>query len=251
MARLPVSAAPAWQRREFDVLSLQTNDAWNGSIIVDVLVIGVADTFNMNASHNSAFEQAQDFAVWLNDAARPWAGVTWEWDWSRQESTSGATFTFSNGASQNTSMTFDATAAARFGIASQSGHPIVGANAASGTFAPPRHGYVAIRRHKRQLDENGNASGAGCIRPGVPGLAHYLPQVSAAGTAQDAARMADIQTRGSHPRRAWIRDQTIHIFSQTGANNDGWHQYALGKVERARVNAALWSFTFNCVGDAI
>lgn len=222
------------------MLSLQTTDNW--AFVLSITVAGFNDSYTNAASANSAYDALQALITWGNLAARPWADtVVFSWTWLRFDASGGALLTLSC-SSAFTLAVMSGAWTANTGIGTGAGvTSIAGTTAALGTFAPPNTGHIAIGQWRRLLEGKGAASGNGAVRPGIPGLAHYRPDVSAVCRAQDLARLDAILSDASHPRRCWIYSR---IRSE-------WLKVALGEVSRGRAGYGLWRVRLACVGEAI
>lgn len=154
---------------------------------------------------------------WANALARPWFGTrVFAWSWARDPATGGALLTLSaNGV-------FDInTSTGGLNIPTMAAQTSsTGTTPAQGTWAPTAG--VAIARYVRQVSD-GDASGNGSTRRGVPGLGGYSPAVAALGTALDSARLAGCLASALSPRRA--------IVWQT--HTASWLTLAIGPVSRS------------------
>lgn len=199
------------------MLALETGDNWAFAIDID---IGGAETYT-NAEAD-AFASIEALVAWANSPVRGWFGLaTFSWSWLRDSATGGATMVLTS-----SGFAFDITAGAhdRLGIPADAGvNEVTGDQPASGTWAPVSR--MAVRRNMRVL-ERGDANGAGSVRPGTPGSAVYRPEVSAIGTAIDAARLAAVLAVASSPRRGWVYQ--LHTAE--------WLQLAFGAPNRTPVD---------------
>lgn len=222
------------------MLSLQTSDNW--AFVLSITVGGFNDSYTNASTATSAYDALQGLIAWGNLAARPWAdSVVFSWTWVRNAATGGAYLTLSCSSAFTLAVSSGAWTA-NTGIGTGAGVTfIAGSASALGTFAPPNDGQIAIGQWRRLLDGKGNGSGVGAVRPGIPGLAHYRPDVSAVCRAQDLARLDAILSDASHPRRCWI-------YSRIRAE---WLKVALGEVSRGSAGYGLWRVRLSCVGEAI
>lgn len=214
------------------MLSVETRDTWTYSLLVTV----GASSATYAATASSAYASMLALVAWANNAARPWYGSrTFTWAWSRDSGTGGALLTLS------ASGTFSVNAGAATVLGMPAAGPVTsvtGTSPALGTWAPK--GLIGVSRYYREFDDEGEASATGAIRPGSPSKAAFRPEVSAFGTAQDAARLTYVLGKASNPRRGWI-DRL-----DTGA----WVYLTLGEVSRTQSDGTLYGFTFDTRGYA-
>ena len=97
-------------------------------------------------------------------------------------------------------------------------------------------GGIAVRSYERTLPE-GDANGAGTVRPGSPGAASYQAEIEAIGTAKDAAVLSLHLANAPSPRVVWVWQQHKAV----------WRQFALGDVSRSREDTT-YRWTFDVVG---
>lgn len=215
------------------MLAFQTTNTWTWTM--DVTVGAATETYTNAATDADVVASIAALVSWANDAGRAWFGTrTFAWTWARQASTGAGLLTLAA-----TGGLFSITAGSlpTLGFAAAAGISTITGSAAAGSWAPLSH---AISRDFRLLDK-GDAGGAGAIRPGVPGLAHREPKLTAIGSATDAARLAAVLALASTPRR--LRVWQTHTGS--------WVEVALGAVNRTAQGPTLYSFTFDVAGDAV
>jgi hypothetical protein len=213
------------------MLSLETRDIWGFNLTVTV---GASTEVYANTA-TSAYATILAFVAWANHATRAWTGtITFGWSWERQSGTGGAILTLM----ASGYFTLDGGATATLGFAAMAfpDLSVVGDTAALGTWAPKTLG---LSRYYRFLDDAGDASATGAIRPGTPSKAGYRPEVEAVGTAQDAARLTYVLGRASNPRRAWVWRK----------DSNTWIYLAVGAVDRS-LDGNLFTFTFDARGHA-
>jgi len=218
------------------MFSLRTDDDWTALSVAVTVAPDPAETFSNAAADSSAYEAMVAFDAWLNAGGRAWTGVvSFAWTWARDTTTGGALLILT---ATGGLFTIDAGALSTLGFAAGGAWATVTGAAALGTWAPA--GKMAVSNHMRVLDR-GDASGDGALRPGVPGAAHYAPEVSAVGTAVDAARMADILADAENPRVAVVYQ--LH--------NAEWLTLAVGDITRSVVTSAHYRFDLKTLGEVI
>ncbi len=205
------------------MLALETTDDWAFSVDID---IGGAETYT-NAVTN-AIDSIYALVVWANAPARGWFGLsTFSWTWQRDATTGGTIFVLS---ASGFAFTISAGAHDRLGIPADAAvNEVIGDQPASGTWAPISK--ISVKKYMRTLAA-GDANAGGAVRPGVPGLGAYRPEVSAVGTAIDAGRLASILATASNPRRAVVYQ--LH----TG----DWITLAIGTVTRQAVDTTHYRY---------
>lgn len=215
------------------MLALETTAVWGFSVDIDV---GGAETYT-NAEAN-AIDSIYALVVWANAPARGWFGVaSFAWSWARDPTTGGTILTLTSTAPFGFTMT--AGAHDRLGLPADVGaNEIIGDQPATGTWAPASK--LAVKRYTRTLDR-GDANGSGAVRPGVPGLGAYRPEVTAIGTAIDSARLAVILSTASNPRRAVVYQ--LHTAE--------WITLALGTVTRSPAETMHYRFDLQAVGVSL
>ncbi len=216
------------------MLAIETTATWAFS--VDVTVGVNTETYTNLAADRDAVTAVTALVAWANDAGRAWSGSrTFSWDWSRHSDSGGAllvlacsgTFSLSAGAATNLGLP------AAVGVVG-----VVGTAPALGTWAPVSR--VSVRGNLRVLAA-GDGCGDGAVRPGVPGTAAKNPQVSAIGTAIDAARLAAILATASNPRRCLV----YQLHKAT------WLTRALGDISRSSAGPMHYAFELTLAGLAL
>lgn len=235
------------------MLSLDTLGAW-ATAEVDVTVGAATETWTCPSTAVSAFAAAQDLVGWANAAARAWFGVVlFDWTWSRQAATAGATLLVR---SLGGAFTYapSADAQALLGIAAGAGTSVAGAVAAVGTWAPSPSGRIALRDDGSWLKDAGEASGVGTVRPGVPGASAWMASCRPVVDALDVARLTSVLVSARSPRAAWLRLSTVSLGTEYLAPPNaatGWKRVALGAVSRGRSGASLWTLELAIGGEAV
>ena len=222
------------------MLSLETTDDWSCSIAVTV---GAAtETYVNSASNVSAYNLITSLVAWANHPSRSWSAVSgvFSWGWQPDPNSSKILIMFFR-TQTNFSVTFDATAGTRLGLPSASNVlSVTATSGASGTWAPGREGYLAVSNDFiYSADDDGDLSGAGAVRGICQGLAGRAPQVSAIGSAADAAALSALMASARNPRRAPIyqlhRDRHISV--------------AIGDISRSSFDSRNYRFQFQVAGD--
>ena len=216
------------------MLSFETTDSWGWTFD---LTVGL-DTNTFTNTATSAYASIVALTAWANDTARPWYPTsTFSWGWLRDEVTGGAYLYFeSNHLFKNSG---GASSTLKF-LAQTSGSSVIsGTTSAVGTWAPKSG--LSVYDNYRFLSENGDASATGAVRPGLQATSAYRPKVEAAGTSQDAARMTYILGRTSNPRRAWAYRKDAKT----------WQRFAIGTVERNRLDGVLYAFEIEAGGPTV
>lgn len=235
------------------MLSLDTLGAW-ATAEVDVTVGAATETWTCPSTAVSAFAAAQDLVGWANAAARAWWGVVlFDWTWTRQAATSGATLTVR---SLGGAFTYapNADAASLLGVAAGAGTSVVGAVAAVGTWAPSPSGRIALRDDGAWLPTAGEASGVGAVRPGIPGASRWTAKARPTVDALDLGRLTSCLVSATSPRAAWLRLSTVRLATEYLAPPNaatGWKRVSLGKVSRGRAGASLWTLELTLGGEAV
>jgi hypothetical protein len=208
----------------------------------------VADLEINDGTATSSFNAA---SVYMNvadvmDALVVWADatfflLTFAWSWARDPATGGAIITLSATGGTFTLQATNADAQAGYGLAAglkaaATSHAFD--SAAAGTWAPLSGLMVSV---DFRVAGDGDACANGAIRPGVPGLAHHRPAVSAVGSALDAGRWASMLANAHSPRRANAWQQ----------HTSSWVQFALGEATRAAAGVQHYRFELAASGDVI
>ncbi len=215
------------------MLALETTDNWAFSVDIDV---GGAETYT-NAEAN-AIDSVYALVLWANNPARGWFGVaSFAWSWARHVATGGTILTLTSTAPFGFTMT--AGAHDRLGLPADVGaSEIIGDQPATGTWAPASK--LSVKKYMRTLDR-GDANGDGGVRPGVPGLGAYRPEVTAVGTVIDSARLAAVLATASNPRRAVVYQ--LHT--------DDWITLAIGSVNRSPAETMHYRFEIQAGGVSL
>ena len=222
------------------MLALETTDNWGWTVTVTVPSYSPATFTNAQPSAKAL----PIFVAWLNGAGRPWHGhAVFDWSWARNtyapDSTKGGAKLRLTCSTAFTLATSDSLFCNSTGMNPDTGvTSLDGVVSAKGTWCPLSK--VSVKSYARLLDK-GDCGGGNLIRPGVPGLAHYNPTVEAMGTANDAARLADILANASNPRRCWVYQ--VHT--------DTWLDLALGAVDRSPVDYTFYKFTVHTAGESL
>lgn len=235
------------------MLSLQTRDSW-AQASVAVTVGAATATWTCAATSTSAFDAMTDLTTWANAAARPWFGVAlFDWAWARQSSTGGAVLRIRNGGGVF-GYAANATAISLLGIAAGAGAlEYVGTVAAAGTWSSGPGVAISLRMGVNWLKGQGEASGVGALRPGVPGLAPWLATCRPVVNAQECARLTSVLARAANPRRAWLRLSNVARSTEYIVPPDaaGWKLVAVGAISRNRQGASLWTIDLTISGEAV
>lgn len=213
------------------MLSLETRDTWTFNLSVTV---GASTEVYSNTA-TSSYASILAFVAWANSGARAWTGsCTFGWSWARDASTGGAILTLV----ANNFFTIDGGSTPTLGFPALAfpDTSVIADTPAVGTWAPKAFG---LSGYYRFMDEAGDASATGAIRPGTPAKAAYRPSVEAVGTAQDAARLTYILGRASNPRRAWAWRK----------DSNTWIYLAVGSVDR-QLDGNLFAFSMDTRGQA-
>lgn len=218
------------------MLSLQTRDDWAFS--VDVTVGAATETYTNTATASSAYDAMTAWLVWLNDAARAWAGTrVFDWTWARFADDAGGKITLS---ATGGVFSINGGANARLKLAAAAGvTTTTGTAGADGTWAPVSN--VNVLRHYRFSDQRGDAAAGPALRGFSPGLAPFGPAVEAVGNGTDTARLGSVLAAASHPRRAWVWQRPFST----------WREYALGPVAVQRAEPLLWRVSLTCAGPTV
>ncbi len=216
------------------MLSLETLDTWTSATFA--VTSNAIGPLTYHFSGSSAYDEMEAFKAWF---LANFGGATVTWTWVRD------TFDLYGGARLRliftgpTTLTPNAQATALLGfVALFSTSHLAGANAV-GTWAPKSR--IAVGKHYKFLDGQGDASATGAIRPGSGATAAYKPEVEAAGTDSDAARITYILGRASNPRRGWI----WQVSTST------WLHLAIGQASRSTLDATLYKFNLDCGAVAL
>jgi len=190
-------------------------------VAIEIQVAGDADTFTTTA--DNVVTNIAALVAWANAIARPWFGTrVFAWSWARDPATGGALLTLS------ASGVFDLnTSTGGLNLPTMAAQTsTTGTDPAQGTWAPTVG--PAVSRHVRQIAE-GDLSGTGSTRVGVPGLGGLSPAVAAVGTALDSARLAGVLALAASPRRGIVWQ----------AHTASWLTLAIGPVSRSAVGASF------------
>lgn len=215
------------------MFSLRTVDDWTFSVQVGVPnLAGDVATYSNTAT--SAYDVAVAFCAWASASARPWAdALVFTPDYFADESGFGVGVAISAGTFE---IAPDATASARMIWIADVNTRIASEGACTGTWLAS--GPFGVRGFKRLLLGDGECSGVGAVRAGVPGLAARTPTVEAIATRTEAAALVDLLPSASNPRKGWIyqtQDQT-------------WRLLSVAKVTIARADPLLTRVTLEAVG---
>jgi len=192
------------------------------SALVSVTTAAGLDSLTLSGAPH---EWLAAFAEWLDDAARPWYGLT-VWTWAAAVDASGALTLTLQADDAFTLASGDAMAAVL-------GLPDVTLQTETAGLVPglwvPRSG-VSLRQWVQALEE-GQISGTGATRPGVPVTAGLRPDVRAAATPGELARLGQWSRAGGTPRIVWL--YTLPDLT--------WRQCGVTMHTADRVDSLLWS----------
>jgi len=233
------------------MLAIATTDSWVLGITLRVYDGGSiegTETFTHDSTKANVQECMEDFVIWADAAGRAWStgGSILTWTWLRDTTTAGAKIELAGviGRIEITAVSGQATTRLGIGVAAAA-TTITASAAASGTWAPLQtdgdRPSLSVRRDVVYSTDEGDASGAGAIRPPIPGLAGRAPQITGLGSALDAARLTSIQHDAANPRRGWAYE--VH-----GA---AWTSFALGKISRSQRGALHFQFNVEAGGDQL
>ena len=191
----------------------------------------------------------ESFVTWADDAARPWStgGSIVTWTWLRDTTTAGGTIKLIQGELgriEITAVTGQATARLGLGVDGPSA-TLTASAPASGTWAPLQGAdglpALSVRLDLLYSSDEGDASGAGAVRPPIPALAGRAPRIAGLGKALDAARLTSIQHDAANPRRGWAYE----------AHSSSWSSFALGKISRSQLGHLHFRFSLEAGGDQL
>lgn len=230
------------------MLSTETRDAW-ASAAVDVTV-GAATESYTHTGHGSAYHLINDFVTWANAGGRAWSGAAlFTWSWQRATNRGAAVSVSVSGVA---SATFapNSTWTTLTNMASATAATWSATDGAKGTACPSRgltvadgqgSGHWTVRRAYRFSGDGGDASAAGAIRPGVPGLFGIAPALGAIADTLDAARMRDVLAALANPRR-------LAVYNVERLR---WHEFAFADVDVSATAPKLFAITVTAAGDAL
>ena len=230
------------------MLSVETSDAWTSASVA--LTVGAAtETYN-HAGHGSAYDLADDFVTWANDAARAWAGaVLVTWTWAKATNT-GAALSFTISGVASATWTPNATWITLTSMGVVAAATWSATDGAVGTTCPFRgltvpsgqgSGHWTVRRDYRFSGDSGDASATTAARPGVPGLFGLAPSVGALGDTLDAARVQDVLKSVANPRR-------LAVYN---VERKKWHKLAFADFVVEPIGPKIFGFTVTAGGQAL
>jgi len=214
-------------------MSFRTDASWSFALTVTV---GVHVDVYTN-TETSAYEAMEALVAWANSPARPWYPA-FPFSWSFGAAVVGTV-------QQSPFVQLILRGPAPFDLDAGSysylgflagvySGEAVADDYAVGAWLPG--GNIAVRSYERTLPE-GDANGAGVVRPGSPGAASYQAEIEAIGTARDAAVLSLHLSNAPSPRMVWVWQ--VHKAV--------WRQFGMGDVSRSREDAT-YRFTFDVVG---
>lgn len=212
------------------MLAVRTTDNWAFAVAVTVPSWSAVPETYTNAEV-TATASAAAFLTWLLAAGRAWYGETFTASWARDTATGGARLTMVCGDTWE----LDGGALTCLGLDADTYIQTAAAiQTAAGTWDPAVP--LAVSGYVKTIGE-GDAEGAGTVRPGVPGLGHYAPICQGIGTALDAARLSAVLAVAASPRICDVDQE--HTGNRL--------RMSLGDVSRQRADS-LYRFTLTLAG---
>lgn len=206
--------------------------------VVEIVAGVTTDQYSGTVARMSVVDFLDALTAW---ATSTFAVGTFTWTWARESATSGAIITIHADGGTFTLECTNADAQTGLGFPPGAAGPdsdLEADSSAAGTWAP--RWAIGVRTDLRVLGR-GDACGDGAVRPGVPGLASFRPDVRATGTARDAARLASVLSTASSPRVASIYQ----------THTDTWLTLAVGNIERDPVDTHNYGFSLDVAGEAL
>ena len=212
------------------MMSLLTSDDWTAATLT-VDFGAAAQVFTPAANENSAYLAVAAFQAWI---AASFPGESFTWTWASDATTAGGsiTITMANAAT----IVANAAAQTLTGLAASTGPGLTFTSVWAGTWAPTPQ--INLTRYVRQVRGMGPASGVGALRSGVPGASPYVPQLEAACTAVEAARLQDILIDAARPRQA-------HVWQTL---KSAWRLLSIGQTSHARIGPLLNTVEIEVLG---